>query len=253
MARDRKRRTVAKVKAERAIAAQVPPANEPRPKSVGAFDNPAVERARAEVEACKIARRYVSQEEQKRDFLVARKAKVDELEALARQTLEANPCSKSADEEEEAQWRELAHASRQMRPLLEAIARASAKQPDYEKYRDGFDSRLADAMATVATLCSYGRLDPLNRQRVARNPRPKARSPFTEFIDRRLKRNWDEDQIVKALMDEARDGQDGRLFSLSDDGSTIFVTEDKRERKLKVSGIKSAISKLRRRGTEARK
>ncbi len=133
-----------------------------QPKGVGAFDNPIVERAKAAIEARKLARRYISPEEQKRDFLLAKRAEVDGLEALARQTLEANPCSESADEEEEAQWRELAHASRQMRPLLEAIERAGAKQSDYEKYKDGFDFRLTEAMATVARLCSHGRLQSIN-------------------------------------------------------------------------------------------
>jgi hypothetical protein len=120
MARDQ-RRTAAEVQAERALAAQAPSVDEQRPKDVGAFDNPAVESAMAALEARKLASRHTSPEEQKRDFLLASRAKVDELEALARRTLEANPCSKSAGQEEEAQWRELAHASRQMRPLLEAI------------------------------------------------------------------------------------------------------------------------------------
>ena len=104
----------------------------------------------AGLEARKLARRHTS----------------PELEALARRTLEANPCSKSAGQEEEAQRRELAHASRQMRPLLEAIEKASAGRPfGYERYKDGFDYRLKEAMTTVAVLCSYERLQPITSRK----------------------------------------------------------------------------------------
>jgi hypothetical protein len=206
--------------------------------------SPAVEIAKATVEARKPARRYVSQEDRTRDFLVAKRAEVDRLEALALRALEANPCSKSADDAEEAQWRELAHASRQMRPLLEAIERA-ARQPDYEKYKDGFDFRLTEAMATVATLCSYERLQPLNRQKVARKPRPKAKSPYTKFINDRLKYNphAGANEIKRAFLD---DTLGGGTFELSKDRLTILMT-DGSKRQLKVSGIAAAVAKARKR------
>jgi hypothetical protein len=176
-----------------------------------------------------------------RDFLVAKRAEVDRLEALAREILEANPYSESADEEEESGWRELAHAYRQMRPLLEALERADARRPGYEKYREGFDFRLTEAMATVATLCSYGRLYTLHQQRRGGKCRPNAKSPFTKFFDSRLKRNPDVSakEIETALVND-----ESGNFELSIDGLTIYTTED-RPRQLKISGIPKAVTNAR--------
>jgi hypothetical protein len=175
------------------------------------------------------------------DFLGAKRAEVERLEALAREILQANPYSESADEEEEAGWRELAHACRQMRPLLEAIERADARRPGYEKYREGFDFRLTEAMATVATLCSYGRLRRLHQQRSGRNDRPKAQSPFTKFIASRLKR--DPDASAKEIETALVNDESGH-FELSIDGLTILTTED-RPRQLKISGIPKAVTNAR--------
>jgi hypothetical protein len=109
------------------------------------------------------------------DFLVAKRVEVDRLEALARELLEANPYSANATAEEEAEWRELAHASRQMRPLLEALERADAREPGFEAYRAGFDFRLTEAITTVGTLCSFLRLQPLRQRKrrasLGRGPR----------------------------------------------------------------------------------
>lgn len=176
-------------------------------------------------------------------FLVAKRAEVDRLEALARETLRANPYSESAAKEEEDEWRELAHSIRQMRLLLEAIERADAGQPDYKRYRDGFDFRLTEAMANIATLCSYGRLQGLHQRGLARKSRPKARSPFTEFITDRLKRNpyASAQEVEVALVDDAKCGQSGD-FELSTDGSTVLTTGS-RVRRQKISGIPAAFAK----------
>jgi hypothetical protein len=236
MARNRPRRTAAEVEAGRAPAARTSPVDQPRPKSVGAFDDSTVGLA---AEALRLARRHIPPQEMNLAFLVADKARIDELKSLARRTLEAKP--KSPSDEEKVQRRELAHAIHQMDDqfeLLEAIQRGEATQPEYEKYKDGFDNRLKEAMETVARLCSHE----LKQQRAARKDRPGAKSQFTKFFNRRSEWGWDPDKIAEALVDDARSGDSGD-FALSDDGLTIYTLRGKRKRTLKLSDIRVAVAK----------
>lgn len=127
-------------------------------------------------------------------FIAAKRTEVDRLEALARDLLENHPPPNvwpkegSAGEVVEIEWRELAHASRQLRPLLEALERANAREPGFESYRDGFDFRLTEAMATVARLCAHGRLNSIGQREKATRPRPGGKSPFTRVIEDYLRR-----------------------------------------------------------------
>jgi hypothetical protein len=185
-------------------------------------------------------------------FVAAKRAAVDGMEALARKTLEANPyperfleghpCPESADGEEEAEWRALAHAARQMRPLLEALERANAGESGFEIYKEGFDLRLTQAMDDVAALCADGRLNTIRQRKSARKDRPKAKSPFTAFIDSHP--HASPETIETALLDEARSGNGGWQFELSGDKLTI-LTMEKTKRHLKISGIPAAVSKAR--------
>jgi hypothetical protein len=185
------------------------------------------------------------------DFVSAKRAEIDRLEALARELLEAHPAPTTApkpgsvDDLVEAGWRELAYASRQLRPLLEALERANAGEPGFETYRAGFDFRLTEAMATVGTMCSFLRLQTLRQRKTGRNPRPNAESPFTTFIKARLKRNPNAtaEDIRAALVDEARDGESGD-FKLSKDQLTILTMVEP-PRTLKVSGVAAKVWKVR--------
>ena len=196
-----------------------------------------------------------------RDFIAAKRAEVDSLETLARELLAKHlapkewPREGSAEEAVELEWRELAHASRQLRPLLEALERANAKDPDFEKYKDGFDFRLTEAMTTVATLCAHRRLDTIRQKKAARKERPKAESPILRFIRDYLKRrpNAKPDQVKTALLNKADDVQ-WEAFDLSDDRSEIISPEDHDPDEgprfhLKVSGIPAAISKIRKKNS----
>ena len=138
-------------------------------------------------------------------FVAAKRAEIDRLEALARELLDAHPEPESIDKEEEADWRELAHAARQMRPLLEALERADAAEPGFEQYRRGVDFRLTEAITAVATLCAYGRLNTIPQRKTARKDRPNAKNPFTKFIEARLKlkRNATGKEIETALFNDA--------------------------------------------------
>jgi hypothetical protein len=184
------------------------------------------------------------------DFIAAKRAEIDYLEAFANKILEANPRGEDETEEEEAHWRELARTVGQMRPLLEALERAEATEPGYEPYRAGFDLRLVEAMARVTELCSFTRLQPLRQRKTARNPRPKAESPFTRFIKARPRATPTE--IKEALEDDARTGVSGDL-ELSDDGLRIIAIEDPPRdppRHLKISDIRQAVAKARKRRPE---
>jgi hypothetical protein len=190
----------------------------------------------------------------KSDFVSAKRALVDSLEALARELLETHPEPESLDKEEEAGWRELAHASRQMRPLLEALERANAGEPGFEIYKVGFDYRLAEAIKDVGELCSFLRLHTIRQRKTGRKARPKAKSPFTLFIDSHPRAS--PEAIETMLLNEARSGDGGLQFELSDDKLSIISTgrserqstdkrKRKRELKLKISGIRAAVSKAR--------
>jgi hypothetical protein len=186
-----------------------------------------------------------------RSFHAARKAEVDKLESLARRLLEAHPAPKvapnpeSIDGQIEADWRELAHASRQLHPLFEALEGANAGVPGFAKYKDGFHFRLLEAMTTVGTLCSSLRLHLIHQRKTARRPRPNAESPFTKFIKAHPRDT--PEQIKEALEDDARNGVSGD-FVLSDDGLRIIAHEDPPRaipRHLKVSDIPQAVWKAR--------
>jgi hypothetical protein len=180
------------------------------------------------------------------DFIAAKRAEVESLEAFASKILEANPRGEDETKEEEAHWRELARTARQMRPLLEALERAEATEPGFEPYRAGFDFRLVEAMSRVSKLCSFLRVQTLRQRKTARKPRPNAESPFTEAIARHLRRNPDATakDIETALVNDAHAGGSGGEFELSRDKLTILTT-DKPIRRLKISGIPSAVTKVR--------
>jgi hypothetical protein len=122
-------------------------------------------------------------------FIVAEREGVTRLEKLARELLEAYPAPEAApekgsiDDHVEAEWRELAHASRQLRPLLTALEQADARAPGFEKWNKDFKLLLKEAMITVAELCSHGRLNTIRQRKTAREERPNAKSRFTEFFD----------------------------------------------------------------------
>jgi hypothetical protein len=101
----------------------------------------------------------------KQAFIDAKRAKVEQLELLARETLAANPFDELTSETVEGEWRELAHAMRQLGPLLEALEKAELAHPDFVKYRDGFDFRLMEAMTTIGNICSHGRIYRLSQQK----------------------------------------------------------------------------------------
>jgi hypothetical protein len=81
---------------------------------------------------------------------------------------------------EEGEWRELAHASRQLRPLLEALIKADEPNSEYAKYGPGFRFRLLEAQTAIAKLTEYERLRRFHLRRQARLPK-KARQ--TEVFD----------------------------------------------------------------------
>jgi hypothetical protein len=101
----------------------------------------------------------------KKALIDAKRAEVEQAEALARQTLDAHPFDKSNSETVEAEWRELVHAMRQLGPLFEAWERAELGHPDFVEYRNGFDFRLTEAMNTVGQICAYGRVYPVKQQK----------------------------------------------------------------------------------------
>jgi hypothetical protein len=180
-------------------------------------------------------------------FVAAKRAEVDRLEALARELLDAHPEPESLDEKEEADWRELAYASRQMRPLLEALERANAGESGFEVYKEGFDFRLIEAITTVATLCAHGRLNVIRQGKRASKDRPRAESPFRPFIKAQLKRN--PQATAKEIETALVNSED---FELSSDGLTFLTVNEsqrrpnsRRRRKLKISGIPAAVSKAR--------
>ena len=105
------------------------------------------------------------QRESDRRFSDAEREQVLRLEALAQKTLQANPYSEGAGEEEEEKWRELADASRQLRPLLDALAKADESNSEYAKYRRGFRFRLSEAMATITELVGYEWVRPIQARR----------------------------------------------------------------------------------------
>jgi hypothetical protein len=181
-------------------------------------------------------------------FIAAKRTEVDRLEALARDLLENHPPPNvwpkegSAGEVVEIEWRELAHASRQLRPLLEALERANAREPGFESYRDGFDFRLTEAMATVARLCAHGRLNSIGQREKATRPRPGGKSPFTRVIEDYLRRfpGASSEDVTRALEAAERNGAD---FYLSPDRTT-FISSDGRHH-LQISSIPATLYKLR--------
>ncbi len=220
------------------------------PESDGAAERAA--RRDAEIAAIRVAAApHISD----RDFIAAKRAEVDRLEALASGILEANARGEDETEEEEDHWRELARTARQMRPLLEALERAEATEPGFEPYREGFDFRLVEAMTKVSELCSFLRVQTLRQRKTARKSRPNAESPFMKFFVGHLKRNPDATakEIEAALVNDTS-GE----FELSSDGLRILTTEPLalaqksskavkriRTRKLKISSIPSQVTKAR--------
>jgi hypothetical protein len=181
-------------------------------------------------------------------FIVARREGVTRLEKLACELLEAHPVPEAApergsiDDHVEAEWRELAHASRQLRPLLTALEQADARAPGFEKWSKGLKLRLEEAMITVGELCSFLRLHTIRQRKTGRKARPKAKSPFTLFIDSHPRASPEAIEIM--LLNEARSGNGGWQFELSGDKLSIIST-DRRECHLKISGIRAAVSKAR--------
>ena len=181
-------------------------------------------------------------------FIAAKRTEVDSLETLALELLAKHPAPNewpmegSAKEAAELEWRELAHASRQLRPLLEALERAGAREPGFKSYRDGFDFRLAEAMTTVARLCAHGRLNSIRQREKASNPRPRGESPFTRVIEDYLKRflGASAEDVTRALEAAERNGAD---FYLSPDRTTFISTDDKH--RLQVSSISATLVTLR--------
>jgi hypothetical protein len=193
-------------------------------------------------------------------FIAAKRAAVDGIEARVRELLDAHPAPKTApdegsiDDKVEADWRELAHASRQLRPLLTALELANASESGFETYKEGFDLRLTHAMDDVGRLCSFLRLHTIRQTKAARKERPNARSRFTEFIDSLP--HASPETIKAALLAEARSGNGGWQFELSGDKLSIISTykperqvkstdKPKRPPQLKISGIPAAVSKAR--------
>jgi hypothetical protein len=103
-------------------------------------------------------------EAQRAAAAAAERRELEGLEALVRSILRENPFSEHASEDEETEWRELAHASRQLLPLFEALRKADEPNSEYARYRAGFRFRLQEAQTTIAKLIQYGRIHPL-RQR----------------------------------------------------------------------------------------
>jgi hypothetical protein len=130
---------------------------------------------------------------------------------------------------EEEERRELAHASLQLRPLFDALAKAIEPNSEYAKYGPGFLFRLSEATATIVKLTEYGRLYRLRQRRRGGKNRPNAKSPFTRFIVCHLKRNPEASagEIKAAFVSEARTGPSG-LFELSPDKLSILATGRKK-------------------------
>jgi hypothetical protein len=168
-------------------------------------------------------------------------AEVARVEALAQRTTRANPYCANADETEETIWREVAHASRQLRP--EALTKADDPHSEFSKYKRGFRFRLLEATATIAEAVEYERVHRFNQRRRAGEDRPRTVSPFTQFITGHLKRNpgASAKEIEAALVYDAREGRTGK-FELSGDETTILAIGD-RVRSQKISGIPAAVAK----------
>ncbi len=114
------------------------------------------------------ARRQAPQREIDRSLDAAAREEITRLEALAQKTLQANPYCADADENEETAFRELAHASRQLRPLFGALAKADDPDSEYARYGHGFRFRLLEAVATIAEAVEYERLHRLHQRRRGR-------------------------------------------------------------------------------------
>jgi hypothetical protein len=129
-----------------------------------------------------------------------------------------------------------------LRPLLTALEQANARESGFEKWKEGFDYRLIEAMTTVATLCADERLHRIRQQKKGRKLRPKGESPFTIFFKAQLRRNSDctAEDIRRALINDT-----SGKFELSGDKLSILTTE-KKPRQLKISGIPTKLSKTRR-------
>jgi hypothetical protein len=174
-------------------------------------------------------------------FIEAKRAEVARLETVARETLAANPYSELTDKEVEAEWRELAHAERSLRPLLEALERADDGQPNYKIYRNGFDFRLTEAMTTIGSLCAYGRLYSLRQQSNGRKNTPREPDYLDKVILLQLgkgRRTSDIWEYIVAIIDET-DWLDGNQ-------EEIVVMEDGcSNRVIKRSSFDTVVSRLR--------
>lgn len=156
----------------------------------------------------KINRRLPQQEINPR-FDNAMREEIIRLETLVQKTLQANPYHVDADEEEETVWRKVAHAARQLRPLLEALTKADDPHSEFATYGPGFRFRLFEAEATIARGVDFDRLFRLRNRRSGRRNRPKAVSPFTQYIKNYLKRNPGARarEVKAALIEDARESR----------------------------------------------
>lgn len=198
------------------------------------------------------------QRERDRRFTDAEREQVLRVEALAQKTLQANPFSEGAGEEEEEKWRELADASRQLRPLLDALAKADEPNSEYAKYRRNFQFRLSEAMATITELVEY------ERQRLIRarkdgslGGRPR-KAPQADAFDnlvlecvsnlrRRLGREPTAPEVWKEMVSLINGSLAGPSLFLEEKGAKIELCDDKRVlRSIARTSFREIFSRLRR-------
>ncbi|MFZ3182092.1 MAG: hypothetical protein WBO09_13680 [Methylocystis silviterrae] len=178
----------------------------------------------------------------KREFINAKRAEVEQIESLARETLEANPFDELTSETVEGEWRELAHAMRQLGPLFEAWEKAELGHQDFAEYRGGFDFRLTEAMATISEICSDRRNYPLRQQKNAKRKGKQEFDVLDTIILKLLKDGKKAAKEIWSTIVKKVDDIDG----LELDGSELVVQLDKGrpERRVKETSFKDIVSRL---------
>jgi hypothetical protein len=90
-----------------------------------------------------------------------------------------------------------------------------------------------------------------NQRRIASRDRRSKSNPVRDFVIQRLAHDSNR-ELLDALRAEAEDGRDGG-FWLSDDGKAYVWDASGSEEKLKLSGLSSMISKLRKKKLQRRR
>jgi hypothetical protein len=190
----------------------------------------------------------------RRRYYEAMRKEVTILETLAKRTLHANPFSKEADGTEEEKWRELAHASRQLRPLVDAWAKSDEPNSETAQYKYGFQFRLIEAMATVAEVVEYDRVYRLKQRKRGRQPKKTVQAGATDAFDDLALECFSKlssvtpassTKVWAAIVSQIeKDCADGNL-SVEEGGARIVLYDgDKRERSVRKSSFSTIFGRV---------